>query len=140
MVSSRASLLMIGCLWLVAGAARADGETTPRSSIGYENLFAVRVNPLGLGDELKLRYRYGLYESPRPVLAQNFVGVVTPILLAPSFVRFGLGVELQPLSVLHLYAGYEPAYYFGAVDRVLPLSSIAAHVVAWSSAREAASR
>jgi two-component system chemotaxis response regulator CheB len=28
----------------------------------------------------------------------------------------------------------------GAVDRVLPLSSIAAHVVAWSSAREAASR
>lgn len=115
---------------LVAGVAVARAETSAAHpvSISYENLFALRVNPLGVGDELKVHARVGLYESPRPALAQNFVGVVTPLMLAPSFVRPGIGVELQPLSLLSLYAGYEPAVTFGAVGALRSYPSPTADV------------
>jgi hypothetical protein len=105
------------CLLMILAVlpARADEPLRRRPSLSYENVFLVRVNPLGLGDELKLRMRLPLYASTRPALAQNFFGVVTPILLAPSFLRPGIGVEVQPLSLLHFYVGYEPAVYFGAV-------------------------
>lgn len=110
---------------LVVTAARADHHP---SSISYENLFVVRLDPLGLGDEFKARYRIGLYGSPRPALAQNFAGVVAPLLIAPSLVRPGIGLELQPLSLLHLYVGYEPAIYFGAVGSLHSYASPTADV------------
>lgn len=107
------SRLVVSIIALVLAATAAAAEHP--ATLEYENLFAVRVNPLGVGDDFRAHYRVGLYPSARPLLAQNFVGVVAPLLLAPSFVRPGLGVELQPLSVLHLYVGYEPTITFGAV-------------------------
>lgn len=111
MSKSRLLVLVFGLHVVLADAAVAEHP----ASISYDNLFVVRVNPLGLGDDFRVRYRVGLYASPRPLLAQNFFGVVAPLLVAPSFVRPGLGVELEPLSILHLYVGYEPALTLGAV-------------------------
>jgi hypothetical protein len=108
-------LVLLAFFASIAQAHAADPPPPPTSGLSYENVFVLRVNPLGLGDDFKLRYRLPLYPSPRPLLAQNFFGVTTPILLAPSFIRPGIGVELQPLSILHLYVGYEPTIYFGAV-------------------------
>jgi hypothetical protein len=112
-------------LLVVTETARADQHP---SSIGYENLFAIRVNPLGLGDDFRARYRIGLYDSPRATLHENFAGVVAPLLVAPSFVRPGIGIELQPLSLLHLYVGYEPSIYFGVVGSLHSYSSPTADV------------
>ena len=122
---SHARLWISMLLLAVAVGARA-GEHP--SSIGYDNTLAVRVNPLGVGDELVAHYRLGLYGSSRPLLAQNFVGVVTPLLAAPSLIRPGLGVELQPLSVLRLYVGYEPTIYFGVVGSLHSYATPAADV------------
>jgi hypothetical protein len=102
-------------LLLLATPALADPAPRPPQSLSYENLFCIRINPLGVGDEFKLRYRIPLYGSANPLLAQNFFGLALPIGLAPSFIRPGLGVEVQPLSLLHFYVGYEPAAYFGAL-------------------------
>ena len=49
--------------------------------------------------------------------------MVTPLLLAPSLFRPGIGVELQPVSVLRLYLGYEPTIYFGAVGSLHSFAS-----------------
>jgi hypothetical protein len=100
---------------LVLSCAPAFAEPPPRQAptLTYDNLLAVRMNPLGGGDELRLRYRIPLYGSDRAVLAQNFFGIAPAVMVAPAFVKLGLGVELAPLSVLHFYAGYEPTAYFG---------------------------
>ncbi|HXU74159.1 MAG TPA: hypothetical protein VN947_32915 [Polyangia bacterium] len=111
MSKSRLLVSIFGLLVVLAGVAAAEHP----ASISYDNVFALRVNPLGVGDDFRARYRVGLYPSPRPLLASNFFGVVVPLLAAPSFVRPGIGVELQPLSVLQLYVGYEPTLTFGAV-------------------------
>jgi hypothetical protein len=109
------SLILLALIGLTVRARAGEAPPPPTSGLSYENVFAVRLNPLGLGDDFKLRYRLPLYASPRPLLAQNFFGVVTPILVAPSGIRPGIGVELQPLSILHFYVGYEPVIYFGAI-------------------------
>ena len=122
---SRTSLVLVVALAATCSRARADEPPAPvpLPALSYENTFLVRSNPLGLGDELDLRYRHALYASEHPALAQNFVGVVAPWLLAPSLFRPGIGVELQPLSLLHLYVGYEPTLYFGAVGSLHAFST-----------------
>jgi hypothetical protein len=103
-------------MMVFASLARAESPPRAPASLSYENLTFVRINPLGAGDEFRLRYKLGLYGTDRPALAQNYFAVVTPVMLAPSFVRPGLGVEVQPLSLLRFYVGYEPTAYFGAVN------------------------
>jgi hypothetical protein len=79
----------------------------------YDNVFIGRINPLGVADELRVRFRMGLYGHPHLALSDNFFGVVGSMFLTPSQIRPGIGVELQPLSVLHFYVGYEPIIHFG---------------------------
>src|SRR5262249_34043615 len=109
-------------------SARADEPPPHPPNLGYDNLFAVQLDPLGVADDFRLRYRIGLYASPRPVLAQHFAGIVTPLFVSPSLIRPGIGVEVPPLSVLHLYVGYEPTLYFGAVGALHSYASPNANV------------
>jgi hypothetical protein len=122
MSMSRSFVLFVSLL-VLAGEARSEPGAPHASTVDYENLFALRINPLGLGDDFRVRYRVGLYESSRPLLAQNFFGIVAPLLVAPSFVQPGLGVELQPLSVFHVYVGYEAQLTLGAVGAMHSYSS-----------------
>jgi len=107
------TLVVAAALAVMSSMAHAEELGAPPSTLSYENTLFGRDNPLGVADEFDLRYRIPLYQSGHPALAQNFFGIVAPWLLAPSLFRPGIGVEVQPLSLLHLYVGYEPTIYFG---------------------------
>ena len=127
-MSNSRSWFLVVALLVAFGDARGESRPSHPQTLGYDNFFAVRVNPLGLADDFRLRYRIGLYDSPRPLLAQSFVGVVTPLLMSPALAQPGLGIEVQPLSLLHFYVGYEPGLYFGAVGSLHSYTTPTANV------------
>jgi len=88
----------------------------PRHSVFLRNTLVGRVNPLGLIDFAQLSYRHRLYVEEEPALADNFVGIGVVPTLTPALVRVGPIVELQPATVLQLWASYEVIRYFGTFD------------------------
>ena len=99
-----------------ASTALAQVDPQPVRSIWVRNLAAVRVNPLGLVDFAYGSYRFRLYASDSDVLKQNFVGVGVAGGLSPAWGRIGLMAEVQPLTILRLYAQYEFIGYYGTFD------------------------
>jgi hypothetical protein len=110
--------------WLALGVTlvhgRAGAETMkkeeppPRHRLFYQNLFALRYNPLGAFEELRLSYRYRLMDSESILLRDTFAGVGIVPGLSPAFGRLGFFAELQPLTMLALTAQYDLIRYFGA--------------------------
>ncbi|QRN99924.1 hypothetical protein JRI60_13265 [Archangium violaceum] len=128
------SAVVVGCLsallvvlaapGALAQSAQAPGDTVPRREDApsrvipplhtfYRVGVAARANPTGLFTQLSFQVRYRLYESPSLALKDNFIGVGPVAFVSPAFVRGGIGVELQPLSVLNLSASYEGTRWFG---------------------------
>ncbi len=123
------------CLWgLLLGAlaspeARAQGSQVsvatvprredvptreiPRLHTFYKVGIAARVNPSGLFTNLTFQLRYRLYDSESLALKDNFVSVGPVAFLSPAIARGGIGVELQPLSILQLSASYEGIGWLG---------------------------
>ena len=77
---------------------------------------AARVNPLGLFTNLTFQLRYRLYESESPALKDNYIGLGPVAFASPALVRGGIGLEVQPLTVLQLSASFEGVHYFGGFD------------------------
>ena len=88
----------------------------PRLYPFYKVGTAARVNPLGLFLNATFQLRYRLYESESLALKDNYVGVGPVVFASPALVRGGVGVEVQPLSVLQLSASYEGMRYLGGLD------------------------
>jgi hypothetical protein len=129
------ALALLGGL-AAAGSARADGAKVPPTPGGavdapptaasaplppaerllLRNISLVRLNPLGLFDELRLTYRRRLYEHDSAALRDNFAGLGVVGVATPAFVRGGPSIEIQPASVLQLTASYEWIRYFGTFD------------------------
>ena len=86
----------------------------PQHRIVYENLFGVRVNPLGLEDQYGLSYRLRLYASDSLALRDNAFAVGISPTLSPAISRFGGHVELRPLTVLSLQGGFYQVGYLGS--------------------------
>lgn len=109
-------------------ASRAEGQVDPQPpiSLAYSNLTAVRLNPLGLVDFASASLRLRLYESDSDALTQNFVGFGAVAALSPAWGRVGVLAEVQPLSVLLLYAQYEFIGYFGTFDLTASFPSASA--------------
>lgn len=119
-------LLSLVCLFLSSSAwaqssasesakpARADLPVRPAQRFDATQGVIGRLNPLGLVYLGKFSYQFRLYESDSPLTANNYIGVgVTPA-VSPAFVRGGLVLEIQPLSILRLWASYEGVGYFGS--------------------------
>jgi hypothetical protein len=85
-----------------------------------------RLNPEGLIEQLFLTYQLRLYRSESPVLETNYLGVTLSPSLSPSFGRLGAAVDVQPLSVLKLTAGYDWYGYFGNFEYLQSFDSAAA--------------
>jgi hypothetical protein len=74
----------------------------------------LRVNPLGLISDTQLSFRRLMYRrDDMMVLRDNFVGVGIAPQFSPAFARLGALVEVQPLSMLRLWASFEVVGYFG---------------------------
>jgi hypothetical protein len=82
----------------------------------YRAGVATRGNPTGLFTNLALLLRYRLYTSDSLALRDNYVGAGAIGMVSPAFMRGGLGVEFQPLSILQLSASYEGISYFGTFN------------------------
>lgn len=85
----------------------------PAHRITYDELTAVRVNPLGLESRYNLAWRSRLYEHDAAALRDNHVSIVSNAVLSPAFFRYGATVELKPLTLLTLSAGVHRIGYFG---------------------------
>jgi len=90
--------------------------------IHYRNLTALQWNPLGIQSDLVLGYRYRLFRSPSLALRDNFIGPAFIFRLNPAFLRIGVALEVQPLTVLTLRASYEHRAYFGSVGMMQSFS------------------
>jgi hypothetical protein len=98
-------------------AARAQNVMPqPELSIYYDNLTAVRYNPLGLVDFFDASVRLRLFESESDVSARNFVGLGIAGGISPAWARIGAVAYVQPLTILQLYARYVFVGYFGSFD------------------------
>lgn len=93
-------------------------EPAPAPSQGnfqlrYSSLNTVRVNPLGLISINTLGARFRLYDSDNPLIKDNYVGIAVRPTVSGAFARGGVLAEVQPLSVLRLWAAFDALYFFG---------------------------
>jgi hypothetical protein len=119
--ASTLALLVLGA----ASSASAQVADQPPIALAYNNLFAARYNPLGLIDLFRVSLRYRLYEHDSDLLKQNFLGIGATAGLTPTNGRFGILAEVQPLTILQLYAQYELVGYFGVIDTLASFPSAA---------------
>jgi hypothetical protein len=85
----------------------------PRLHTFYRVGIAARYNPVGLFTNAAFLLRYRLYDSDALALKDNYIGVGPVAFISPAFYRAGIGVEVQPASVLNLSASYEWTGFFG---------------------------
>ena len=131
-------LVFLACL--VARPVRAtllDAPPPPRRLV-LTGFGALRGNPLGLSAEGRLALRQRLYASDSLALQDNFLGVGVQGALSPATGRLGVIAQLQPLTVLSLYASADAIAYFGTFDN---LQSYASANAEWGNdAADAAAR
>ncbi len=101
---------------MAGSTASAQVDPQPRQQLFYSSLTAVRVNPLGLLNNTFASYRFRLFQSDSDVLKQNFVGIGLVGALSPAWGRLGIMAEVQPLTILRLYAQYQFIGNFGSFD------------------------
>ncbi len=115
----RKTLVLLG---LAASlTARGQSLTTrspPQHRVVYRNLTVLRLNPLGLINETRAAYRFRLFQSEKEAFRDNFAAVGIIPALSPAYARLGALVEVQPLSVLQLWASYEVVRYFGTFSQL----------------------
>jgi hypothetical protein len=87
-----------------------------------ENLGA-SVNGLGLQNTLEASLRRSLFSDHRPLLAQNHVAAGVVHAVTPAYSRFAGYLEISPLSIADLRAGYETSSYFGTFGSIQSFSS-----------------
>lgn len=100
-------------------------DPQPEVQLYYRSLTAARVNPLGLFELFDLSLRGRFYESDSDALRQNFAGIGLTAGLSPAFGRIGVLAEVQPLTILRLWAAYEFIGYFSSFDLMASFPSAA---------------
>lgn len=88
----------------------------PQHRVEYNNILGLRYNPLGAVDRLDLFYRYRLYDLPGALYRDADIGFGLTPRASPAFARIGPTLEIKPLTILTLQAGYHFFYHFGTFD------------------------
>jgi hypothetical protein len=90
----------------------------PAWRLQYSNSTFARVNPLGFIDVFRLGMRRRLSASDSLLLKDTSVFAGMSVIATPAFARVGGTVEVQPLSVLRVFAGADVGGWFGTFDQV----------------------
>ena len=108
-------VLAVIAMGMVLAASREASAQPSRTTQGWflRNATAIRYNPLGLFNETRAGYRRRLFSADQSMFLNTFVAVGAQLSLSPAFIRGGVAVEIQPLSILNLYAVYEGGGMFG---------------------------
>ncbi len=104
---------IVGAVLAIGATGHAQPSRTTQG-VFLRNSTAVRLNPLGLFDELRVGYRKRLFQSDESMFLNTFVAVGANLSLSPAFARGGIAVEFQPLSILNFTAVYEAGGNFGS--------------------------
>jgi len=111
-------LCLAAALAPAAHAQAAPLPPIPSWRILYRNLLVARYNPVGLQDEGAILARRRLFVHDSTALRDNFAGGGLTLASSPAFVRLGGLVEVQPLSILHVWAAYERVQWFGTTGHL----------------------
>lgn len=88
----------------------------PKHRISYNNIVVARLNPLGLINRLLIEYRYRIYDEPSLLKNGSYIGVGVETQLSPGLATVRPQIQIQPLAVLKLRAGYGLFTHFGTFD------------------------
>ncbi len=88
----------------------------PSLRLVLTNLFALRYNPLGLLDELRFGVQKALYRRESALLRDNFLNGGLLFKVAPTSVRVGGALEIQPLSIFSFRGTVEWMYHLKTFD------------------------
>lgn len=110
------------------GTTHAQVRRQPYTELRYQSSTAARLNPLGLFSFFEMGPRYRLYVSPQDAFMANFIGFGFLGGLSPAFGRVGLYAEVQPLTLLRLWASYELVGYFGSFNNLASFPSASADI------------
>ena len=97
--------VLILALLTTAPSQAAETKSVPRHSVVYDNLLALRYNPLGLEDRLRVAYQLRLYDSDSILWKSAYVGVALTPTFNPALTRLGGRFEIMPIAILKLHAG-----------------------------------
>jgi hypothetical protein len=100
----------------VSSASAADKPLPARHRIHYSSLLAARLNPLGLEEQIAVGYRLRLYESPKILWRDCFVGLDFTPVLNPAQVRVGAELTVKPIALLSLAARYSFLSWVGTFE------------------------
>jgi hypothetical protein len=89
----------------------------------WRNLFAARLNPLGLVNRFQTGWRTQLLDKPGPLYDESQASLLFHSNLSPAMGEVGARVEFQPLSVLRFAATYAFVGSMGLFDFVQPFDS-----------------
>lgn len=95
----------------------APGQDAPlvaRHRLVYSNLLVLRVNPLGAEDRFMLGYNYRLFNKTSKLFRDAYIGVAFSPTVSPSIARLGGQLDIAPLSILRLRAGYYFVSWYGS--------------------------
>ncbi|MBU8896245.1 hypothetical protein KRR26_11550 [Corallococcus sp. M34] len=87
----------------------------PQTRLFLSSLTVVRYNPLGLETQNRLVYQRRLFDSSELLFRDTFASAAASLKASPAYVKVGPMLELQPLTVLNLRAGYEYVRFFGTM-------------------------
>ncbi|NOK33526.1 hypothetical protein HMI49_09980, partial [Corallococcus exercitus] len=90
----------------------------PERRVYFTTLNVVRYNPLGLESQNRLVYQKRLFDSPSMLLRDTYASAGASLKLSPAFFKLGPVVELQPVAMFNLRAGYEYVQYFGTFGSI----------------------
>ncbi|MEM9697120.1 MAG: hypothetical protein AAGA56_31595, partial [Myxococcota bacterium] len=107
-------------------APKADPKPLrPRHRVEYDSLLGLRYNPLGAVERFNLFYRYRVNDLPGDLYRDADVGIGIVPWVSPAFVRIGPMLELKPLTILTLQAGYFFIGQFGSFGQLQGFDSAA---------------
>ncbi len=106
-------------LLLAAAAPVRSEEPTRGSTRELRSTLATAVNPVGLQEGLDASWRRSLSTSGHALLKDAHLSFGVSPRLTPAYARVGAWIQVAPLSVLELRAGFEPVAYFGTFSSLL---------------------
>lgn len=100
----------------------AEG-TRPRHRWIWRNLFAGRINPLGLVNRFQTGWRVQLLDKPGPLYDESQASLLLHTGISPAWTHVGTRIEFQPLSVIRFGMTYAFVGAHGIFDFAQPFDS-----------------
>lgn len=120
-------MVVVGSIWASAPqAVWAQASGTPAPSGAQREIrgqLGASINNAGVQNTLEVSWLWPASRSSHPLLSGAHIATGITNALTPTQAKVGGWVELSPLSILDLRAGFDPAVYFGTFDSLMGFGS-----------------